>query len=136
MLNEIKIIQIENPDQDIAKIESNEDAIFIEVSNFTKARNIGLYLKRSNRLGTAEYPADKEPYIDITDILKVGLQNEGVYVLQNGNKVFFSRGKGSKVSNKIDLGLFAIGEKKIVKVGLDRINSISSRRFFVDLVAE
>ena len=136
MENEVVLKQIENPNQDIVSIVSEEELVFFEITNFNKEREIGLYLKKSNRVGTADYPADKEPYVDIVDILKSGKNQEGLYVYLNENKIFFEKSRGSRPSNKISLGKFSVGEKRIIKLGMDRINSISSRRFFIDLVAE
>lgn len=136
MQSEIVLKQIENPNQDIVSVISDEELVFLEITNFNTTREIGLYIKKSNRLGTADYPADKETYVDIVDVLKAGSSEEGIYVYLNEKKIFFNRVTGSKPSNKISLGKFDVGEKRVVQIGMDRINSISSRRFFVDLVAE
>lgn len=136
MQNEIVLKQIENPNQNIVSVISDEGVVFFEITNFNTTREIGLYIKKSNTIGTANYPADKEPYVDIVDVLKAGSSNEGVYVYLDERKVFFKKTEGSKPSNKISLGKFDVGEKRVVQIGLERINSISSRRFFVDLVAE
>lgn len=136
MNSEIVLKQIEKPSEDIVSIVSDEELVFFEITNFNRVREIGLYLKKSNRVGTADYPADKEPYVDIVDILRSGNENEGVYLYLNEEKVFFKKAQGSKPLNKIMLGKFDVGEKRIIQLGMERINSISSRRFFVDLVAE
>lgn len=136
-MSKIVLNYVEKKNETIVEVISGEQIESFEVVNYGRAKDVGIFLKKSLSLGNADFPADQEPYIDITDILKYGKRGEGLYLMNDaGSKIFFSRSAGSSPKNKIDLGRLESGEKKILKIGFDRINDLSSRRFFIDIIAE
>tara|TARA_R110001606_G_scaffold105047_3_gene228945 strand:+ start:2317 stop:2727 length:411 start_codon:yes stop_codon:yes gene_type:complete len=136
-MNNIVLNYVEKKSETIVEVISGEEFELFEVANYGPAKDVGIYLKKSLSLGNADFPADQEPYIDIVDILKYGKRGEGLYFLDDSNtKIFFSRAAGSSPKTKISLGRFESGEKQILRIGFDRINDLSSRRFFIDIIAE
>lgn len=136
-MSDILLINVQRQNDNIIQVTSDEDTETFQVVNSGIERSLGLYIKKSTVVGTVEYPADKESYIDIHDIFKYGNRSEGLYYLDsNGTKHYFSRSSGSKPSNKIDLGNFASGETRTFEIGFDQIADLASRRFFIDIVVE
>lgn len=121
---------------------SEVEFIVHNVSNSLRSKVV-VYFEPSETLGSLENPGTFEPYIDYYDLIKMG--NEKVLnssnfgcliVIHDGVEYIFNKDIGSKKSNGINLGSFDIDERKKIKVKVEAPGSISSRRLFVNMVAE
>lgn len=102
-----------------------------------------LYFEKSETLGSLEHPATFEPYIDYYDLIKLGNEkianNNSIGYLSiefEGSEYIFNRNLGSKKSNGINLGSFLSDERKAIRVKIEAPPYTSSRRLFVNMVAE
>lgn len=105
--------------------------------------NVKLYFEKSENLGDLNNPATFEPYIDMSDIVSMGSakaldpNNLGCIKIEfEGVEYLIKRGSGDSKRNGISLGSFAADERKTIYVIVESISSSSSRRMFVNLVAE
>ena len=116
-----------------------EGKITLQVTNYGKEKELGLYIKKSSSMGDVSFPADFEPYIDRAHILKLGNSSSmgGLYYLnEQGTKIYFNNSNGSFYRNKISIGKIDKNNSKLIEIGFELPIEISSRRFFIDLVAE
>ena len=124
---------------EILSTPMTEGRITLQVTNFGKEKDLGIYLKKSSSMGDVSFPADFEPYIDRAHLLKLGNSNSlgGLYYIDsNDNKIYFNNSTGSFYKNRIPIGMVQKNDSKLIEIGFELPISVSSRRFFVDLVVE
>lgn len=110
--------------------------IFLKATNYNSfEKEIGVFLKKGNS-ENSEYRSDKSTHIDIVDLIKYGSREEGLYLEYEEKKIYFSKGRGDSIKNKITLIKLKPGESFLFKVGFERFNDTPSRRLFVDIVVE
>lgn len=116
-----------------------EGKITLQITNYGKEKDLGIYLKKSSSMGDVSFPADFEPYIDRAHLLKLGNSSAlgGLYFTDEENtKIYFTNSTGSFYKNRISIGTVQKNNSKLIEIGFELPIGISSRRFFVDLVVE
>lgn len=121
---------------------SEVDFIIHNVSNSFRSKVV-VYFEKSETLGSLENPATFEPYIDYYDLLRMGNEkvlnqsNFGCLIVDfEGTEYIFNRTVASRKSNGINLGSFDIDERKNIKIKIEAPSATSSRRLFINMVAE
>ena len=109
----------------------------------TGSGKVVLYFEKSETLGSLEHPATFEPYVDYYDLIKLGNEriansnSIGCLPVQfEGSEYVFNKNLGSKKSNGINLGSFLSDERKTITIKVEAPPYASSRRLFVNVVAE
>ena len=117
----------------------SEGRITLQLTNFGKEKEVGMYLKKSSSMGDVSFPADFEPYIDRAHLLKLGNSESlgGLYYMgENNTKIYFNNTNGSFYKNRIPVGVIQKNDSILVEIGFELPIDVSSRRFFVDLAVE
>lgn len=135
--------KIYDPYEIVSNYGAVESVNFIIHNNSnTPNVNIVVYFEKSETMGSVDNPATFEPYIDYSDILRMG--NEKVVnsssigyvsVTYDGQEHIINKDKGSSKKNGISLGYFDADERKTITVNVESPANFTSRRMFVNLVA-
>lgn len=121
----------------------SETNFIIHNNNADTIASCILYVSKTENLGDLDNPGTLEPYIDIEHIIKwgnektlnpssigfVGIVFDGVEYIVHSNKC-------TSKDNGIEVGPLAGGEQKIITIKVEVPASLTSRRLFVNLVAE
>lgn len=107
---------------------------------------LGIFLTTTTTLGDVDHPADFPPQTDYQDLLEwgtatdLGLTEEGglkVTLYDNlANTTYFTRSKGSKLSDKIEFYDLPAGATREFTLTLETPPTVSARRLFVNIVVE